>query len=90
MSLRITAILAFIASTVIPFIQEVLDFIESLKKGSYSSSKSAALSSLADECIKTIMDESGKEKKLENYTQPVASKRTESHPSPWSRFIGRD
>lgn len=90
MSIKVTAILAFLASTVIPFIQEVCDFIESLKKGSYSPSKSAALSSLADECIKTIMDESGHEKKIEDYAQPMASKRTESRPSPWSRFIGRD
>lgn len=90
MSIKITAILAFVASTVIPFIQEVLDFIESLKKGSYSRAKSDMLSSLADDCIKTIMDESGKDKKLEDYAQPVASKRAESRPSPWSRFIGRD
>lgn len=90
MSIKVTAILAFLASTVIPFIQEVCDFIESLKKGSYSPSKSAALSSLADDCIKTIMDESGKDKHLEDYAQPVASKRAESRPSPWSRFIGRD
>lgn len=88
--MRVTAILAFLASTVIPFIQEVADFIESLKKGSYSSKTSQALSTLSDECISTVMANSGREKTIDDYVKQASVSKERPKQNAWSRFIGRD
>ena len=43
MSNKTTAILTFLVSTVIPFIQEIVDFLEMFRTGSYNREGSATL-----------------------------------------------
>lgn len=87
--MRVTAILAFIASTVIPFIQELSDFISSLKSGTYSHSASSALTSLSEECVSHVIDRSGQQRSLNDYVKTASSTTTPKSHS-WSRFLGRE
>nr|DAT63864.1 MAG TPA: hypothetical protein [Microviridae sp.] len=47
MSNKTTAILTFLVSTVIPFIQEVVDFIDMFRTGSYNREGSASLKAIS-------------------------------------------
>lgn len=47
MSNKTTAILTFLVSTVIPFIQEIVDFIEMFRTGSYNREGSATLKAMS-------------------------------------------
>lgn len=91
MSSKVTLILAFIASTVIPFIQEVSDFISSLKLGVYSHEASNALSSLVDDIRNDLHQEPLKDSsnaKSDVMSSISAKKRREDDfAPPWSRFL---
>lgn len=47
MSNKTTAILTFLVSTVIPFIQEIVDFVEMFRTGSYNREGSATLKAMS-------------------------------------------
>lgn len=47
MSNKTTAILTFLVSTVIPFIQEVVDFIDMFRTGTYNREGSASLKAIS-------------------------------------------
>lgn len=47
MSNKTTAILTFLVSTVIPFIQEIVDFVEMFRTGSYNREGSSALKAMS-------------------------------------------
>jgi len=47
MSNKTTAILTFLVSTVIPFIQEIVDFIDMFRTGSYNRDGSASLKAIS-------------------------------------------
>ena len=47
MSNKTTAILTFLVSTVIPFIQEIVDFFEMFRTGSYNREGSATLKAMS-------------------------------------------
>ena len=47
MSNKTTAILTFLVSTVIPFIQEIVDFIEMFRTGSYNREGSSTLKAMS-------------------------------------------
>ena len=47
MSNKTTAILTFLVSTVIPFIQEVVDFIDMFRTGKYNREGSASLKAIS-------------------------------------------
>nr|CDL66975.1 unnamed protein product [uncultured bacterium] len=91
MSSKVTIILAFIASTVIPFIQEVSDFISSLKLGVYSHEASSALSSLVDDIRSDLNHESSKDSSSPKSdavsTMSSKKRREDDFAPPWSRFL---
>ena len=47
MSNKTTAILTFLVSTVIPFIQEIVDFVEMFRTGKYNREGSSALKAIS-------------------------------------------
>lgn len=47
MSNKTTAILTFLVSTVIPFIQEVVDFVDMFRHGTYNREGSASLKAIS-------------------------------------------
>lgn len=95
MSNKATMILTFIVSTLVPFIQEVVDFIESLKNGQSVSTALRTISADVDTDLKKNSDWKevlARQRALEKdsdspYTNIVAKVSSEKTVNP-SRFLG--
>lgn len=89
MNNKTTAILTFLVSTVIPFVQEVVDFISAFRTGSYDKSASGALREVAFAMQDDLVNMQKREKTIDDYAQPVSAKKDDSSKS-WSRFLGQN
>lgn len=92
MNNKTTAILTFLVSTVIPFIQEVVDFFSAFRTGSYSSEASAALRSVAFDVEQDLSAAADKKKSIDDYVQPLSTAKEKSlkvdkEDKRWSRFL---
>lgn len=87
MSNKTTAILTFIVSTVIPFIQEIVDFISMFRTGTYDKSGSSALSNLAAAVQSDLQNCSAQNESEVNISPVSFQHRTDS--KPYSRFLGK-
>lgn len=92
MNTKTTAILTFLVSTVIPFIQEVVDFISAFRTGSYSSEASSALRNIAFDVEQDLQAAATAKKSVEDYAVPVnnpsqKSLKVEKDDRRWSRFL---
>ena len=91
MNNKTTAILTFLVSTVIPFIQEVVDFISAFRTGSYDKSASGALREVAFAMQDDLVNMQKRGKTIDDYAQPVsASSQKEDSSKSWSRFLGQN
>ena len=86
MSNKTTAILTFIVSTVIPFIQEVVDFISMFRTGSYDKNGSAALKSISLAMQDDLVNMQKREVKADEPSFCAAERQEEK---PYSRFLGK-
>lgn len=88
MSNKTTAILTFLVSTVIPFIQEIVDFIEMFRTGSYNREGSATLKamSLAMQDDLTNFQKRGSDD-VNGFRHTAASATGEKT---YSRFLGKN
>lgn len=94
MSNKATMILTFIVSTLVPFIQEVVDFIEALKNGQSVSTALRTISADVDTDLKKNSDSRSKAWSefyrtagSDSITNVVAQANSEKAVSP-SRFLG--
>lgn len=85
MSNKTTAILTFLVSTVIPFIQEVVDFISMFRTGTYDKSGSDSLRSISLAMQDDLVNMQKREVKTEDSFRAVAS----TEEKPYSRFLGK-
>jgi hypothetical protein len=85
MSNKTTAILTFLVSTVIPFIQEVVDFISMFRTGTYDKSGSDSLRSISLAMQDDLVNMQKREVKTEDSFRSVAS----TEEKPYSRFLGK-
>ena len=85
MSNKTTAILTFIVSTVIPFIQEVVDFISMFRTGSYDKNASAALKSISLAMQDDLVNMQKREVKTDDSFRPAEC----AAEKPYSRFLGK-
>lgn len=89
MSNKTTAILTFLVSTVIPFIQEIVDFVEMFRTGSYNREGSATLKamsmSLQDDLVN--MQKRGASDDVNGFRHAAASATGEKT---YSRFLGKN
>lgn len=85
MSNKTTAILTFLVSTVIPFIQEVVDFIDMFRTGTYDKSGSNALRSLSADMQNDLVNFQKREVKADDnsFRNPIEEEK------PYSRFLGK-
>lgn len=91
MSNKTTAILTFIVSTVIPFIQEIVDFISMFRTGSYDKSGSSALSSLAA-AVQSDLQNCSAQQESEVTVRPTSFRHSTdqgTQEKPYSRFLGK-
>lgn len=88
MSNKTTAILTFLVSTVIPFIQEVVDFIDMFRTGSYNRDGSANLKaiSLAMQDDLVNLQKRGTDD-VNGFRHAAASQTQEKS---YSRFLGKN
>lgn len=88
MSNKTTAILTFLVSTVIPFIQEVVDFIDMFRTGNYNREGSANLKaiSLAIQDDLVDMQKRGSDD-VNGFRHAVAS---QAEGKSYSRFLGKN
>ena len=89
MSNKTTAILTFLVSTVIPFIQEVVDFIDMFRTGKYNREGSASLKaiSLAMQDDLVNMQKRGTSDDVNGFRQRAAAATEEKS---YSRFLGKN
>lgn len=89
MSNKTTAILTFLVSTVIPFIQEVVDFIDMFRTGKYNREGSASLKaiSLAMQDDLVNMQKRGTSSDVNGFRQRAAAAMEEKS---YSRFLGKN
>lgn len=85
MSNKTTAILTFLVSTVIPFIQEVVDFISMFRTGSYDKSGSDSLRSISLAMQDDLVNMQKREVKTDDSFRTVAN----TEEKPYSRFLGK-
>ena len=88
MSNKTTAILTFLVSTVIPFIQEIVDFVEMFRTGSYNREGSASLKamSMAIQDDLTNMQKRGTDD-VNGFRHAAATATGEKS---YSRFLGKN
>lgn len=88
MSNKTTAILTFLVSTVIPFIQEVVDFIDMFRHGTYNREGSASLKAISaamqDDLVN--MQKRGQDD-VNGFRHAVA---TQAEEKSYSRFLGKN
>ena len=89
MSNKTTAILTFLVSTVIPFIQEVVDFVDMFRTGKYDREGSASLKaiSLAMQDDLVNMQKRGTSSDVNGFRQRVSAATEEKS---YSRFLGKN
>lgn len=85
MSNKTTAILTFLVSTVIPFIQEVVDFISMFRTGTYDKSGSDSLRSISLAMQDDLVNMQKREVKTDDSFRTVAG----TEEKPYSRFLGK-
>lgn len=88
MSNKTTAILTFLVSTVIPFIQEVVDFIDMFRHGTYNREGSASLKAISaamqDDLVN--MQKRGQDD-VNGFRHAAAAAQEEKS---YSRFLGKN
>lgn len=88
MSNKTTAVLTFLVSTVIPFIQEVVDFIDMFRTGTYNREGSASLKAISvamqDDLVN--MQKRGQDD-VNGFRHAVAAQTEEKS---YSRFLGKN
>ena len=89
MSNKTTAILTFLVSTVIPFIQDVVDFVEMFRHGTYNREGSASLKaiSLAMQDDLVNMQKRGTSDDVNGFRRAAAAATEEKS---YSRFLGKN
>lgn len=85
MSNKTTAILTFLVSTVIPFIQEVVDFISMFRTGTYDKSGSDSLRSISLAMQDDLVNMQKREVKTDDSFRAAQS----TEEKPYSRFLGK-
>lgn len=88
MSNKTTAILTFIVSTVIPFIQEVVDFIDMFRTGSYNRDGSASLKAISLAMQDDLVNMQKRGTDDVNGFRHTAAAATEE--KSYSRFLGKN
>lgn len=90
MSNKTTAVLTFLVSTVIPFIQEVVDFIDMFRTGSYNRDGSASLKAITlamqDDLVNINMQKRGTDD-VNGFRHTAAAATAEKS---YSRFLGKN
>ena len=88
MSNKTTAVLTFLVSTVIPFIQEVVDFIDMFRTGTYNREGSASLKAISvamqDDLVN--MQKRGQDD-VNGFRHAAAAAQEEKS---YSRFLGKN
>lgn len=89
MNTKTTAILTFIVTVVVPFIQELADFISAFNTGSVKSSMANTIREVGFEISQDLQASSENKKSVEDYAvQTVALKKdSPSVENSWSRFF---
>ena len=88
MNTKTTAILTFIVTVVVPFIQEVADFFNALSTGSTKSSAADAIRAVGFEVTQDLQNSAQVDKAIEDYNlQTVGVKKDTTKESAWSRFF---
>lgn len=89
MSNKTTAILTFLVSTVIPFIQEVVDFVDMFRHGTYNREGSASLKAISaamqDDLVN--MQKRGTSDDVNGFRHAAAAAQEEKS---YSRFLGKN
>lgn len=88
MSNKTTAILTFLVSTVIPFIQEVVDFIDMFRTGSYNRDGSASLKAISLAMQDDLVNMQKRGTDDVNGFRRTAAAATEE--KSYSRFLGKN
>lgn len=88
MSNKTTAILTFLVSTVIPFIQEVVDFIDMFRTGKYDREGSASLKAISLAMQDDLVNMQKRGSDDVNGFRHAASAATEE--KSYSRFLGKN
>lgn len=88
MSNKTTAILTFLVSTVIPFIQEVVDFIDMFRTGKYNREGSASLKALSLAMQDDLVNMQKRGQDDVNGFRHAVSAQTEE--KSYSRFLGKN
>lgn len=87
MNNKTTAILTFLVSTVVPFIQEVVDFISMFRTGTYDKDGSSTLKaislSMQDDLVNMQKREVKTSEDVNGFRNKVATEK------PYSRFLGK-
>lgn len=87
MSNKTTAILTFLVSTVIPFIQEVVDFIDMFRHGTYNREGSASLKAISLAMQNDLVNMQKRDQDDVNGFRHAATAATEE--KSYSRFLGK-
>lgn len=88
MSNKTTAILTFLVSTVIPFIQEVVDFIDMFRTGTYNREGSESLKSISRAMQDDLVNMQKRGTDDVNGFRHAAAAATEE--KSYSRFLGKN
>jgi hypothetical protein len=88
MSNKTTAILTFLVSTVIPFIQEVVDFIDMFRTGKYNREGSASLKAISLAMQDDLVNMQKRGTDDVNGFRHAAAAATEE--KSYSRFLGKN
>lgn len=88
MSNKTTAILTFLVSTVIPFIQEVVDFIDMFRTGKYNREGSASLKAISLAMQDDLVNMQKRGQDDVNGFRHAATVATEE--KSYSRFLGKN
>lgn len=88
MSNKTTAILTFLVSTVIPFIQEVVDFVEMFRHGTYDREGSASLKAISSAMQDDLVNMQKRGQDDVNGFRHAAAAATEE--KSYSRFLGKN
>lgn len=88
MSNKTTAILTFLVSTVIPFIQEVVDFIDMFRHGTYNREGSASLKAISLAMQDDLVNMQKRGTDDVNGFRHTAAAATEE--KSYSRFLGKN
>lgn len=84
MSNKTTAILTFLVSTVVPFIQEVVDFISMFRTGSYNAQAAQTLRDISASMQDDLVNMQKRDTKND-----ISFCNQSSEEKPYSRFLGK-